>query len=157
VPENTGITEVAHVIQLAVAPVFLLSGIGAMLAVMTNRLARVIDRARVLEALAVSRPEDAGNSQDELAMLFRRAKLASRAITFCTITALLVCAVIAILFLGAFFGYDVSVAIALLFVAAMATFFTGLLLFLREILVATSNLRIGSNPGARVRRNTEPR
>ena len=150
-PQNTGITEVAHVIQLAVAPVFLLSGIGAMLAVMTNRLARVIDRARVLEALAVSRPEDADNSRDELAMLFRRAKLASRAITFCTITALLVCAVIAILFLGAFFGYDVSVAIALLFVAAMATFFTGLLLFLLEILIATSNLRIGSNPGTRSR------
>jgi hypothetical protein len=46
---------VAHAIQLAVAPVFLLSGIGAILAVMTNRLGRIIDRARVLEKNSMSR------------------------------------------------------------------------------------------------------
>jgi len=56
VTQDSGITAVAHVIQLSVAPVFLLSGIGAMLAVMTNRLARVIDRARALEAKATADP-----------------------------------------------------------------------------------------------------
>jgi hypothetical protein len=140
---DTGITAVAHVIQLAVAPVFLLSGIGAMLAVMTNRLARVIDRARLLEAQLPAKPGDAESIHEQLATLSRRAKLVGRSITLCTITALLVCAVIAILFLGAFLRFDASVPVALLFVAAMLAFFTGLLSFLREIFLATASLRIG--------------
>ena len=142
-PSGSGITAVAHVIQLAVAPVFLLSGIGAMLAVMTNRLARVIDRARLLEAQLPAKPGDAESIHGQLATLSRRAKLVGRSITLCTITALLVCAVIAVLFLSAFLGFDASVPVALLFVAAMLAFFTGLLTFLREIFLATASLRIG--------------
>jgi hypothetical protein len=140
---DSGITGVAHVIQLSVAPVFLLSGIGAMLAVMTNRLARVIDRARLLEGQLPGKPGDAEALHGHLATLSRRAKLVGRSITLCTITALLVCAVIAILFLSAFLGFDASVPVALLFVAAMLAFFAGLLTFLREIFLATASLRIG--------------
>jgi Protein of unknown function (DUF2721) len=143
VTQDSGITGIAHVIQLSVAPVFLLSGIGAMLAVMTNRLARVIDRARALEAKVHAKPESADSHEDELQLLSRRARQISRAIMLCTITALLVCGVIATLFIGAFFGFDASVPAAALFVAAMLAFMTGLLLFVREILVATANLRIG--------------
>lgn len=142
-PQDSAITAIAHVIQLAVAPVFLLSGIGAMLAVMTNRLSRVIDRARVLEARLPAPPADADALHGQLATLSRRAKLVSRSITLCTLTALLVCAVIAILFMGAFLGFDASVPVALLFIAAMLAFFAGLLSFLREIFVATASLRIG--------------
>ena len=144
VQQSSGITAVAHAIQLAVAPVFLLSGIGAMLAVLTNRLSRIIDRARTLEErLATSPPDLAAQIHAQLAALARRAQLISRAITLCTITALLVCAVIATLFLGAFARFDTSVPVAMFFVAAMVTFFAGLLFFLREIFVATANLRIG--------------
>jgi hypothetical protein len=136
-----GIAAVAHVIQLAVAPVFVLSGMGAMVAVMTNRLARVIDRARVLEEqlLTVS-AEDQTRIDAQLATLARRATLASRAIELCTLTALFTCAVIATLFLAVF---DASMWVALLFIAAMAALFTGLLSFLREIVLATSSLGIG--------------
>jgi len=67
------------------------------------------------------------------------------AITLCTTTALLICTVIAVLFLSAFVSFDTSIPIALLFIAAMTTFFFGLLWFLREIFLATSNLRIRSN------------
>ena len=135
---------VAHAIQLAVAPVFLLSGIGAILVVMTNRLGRIIDRARVLEERLD------GASADLLAMLradlvtlSQRAKLISRAITLCTATALFVCSVIAVLFLSAFFRFDASILVALLFIAAMSAFFLALVWFLREIYVATVSLRIG--------------
>ena len=141
--QDSGISGIAHVIQLSVAPVFLLSGIGAMLAVMTNRLARVIDRARALEAKAHAEPASAESLQNELQLLSRRARQISRAIMLCTITALLVCGVIATLFIGAFFGFDASVPAAVLFVTAMIAFMSGLLLFVREILVATANLRIG--------------
>ena len=137
---------VAHAIQLAVAPVFLLSGIGAILAVMTNRLGRIIDRALVLEdRLDGAPPESCVPLHAELTTLSRRAKLIGFAITLCTVTALLVCTVIAILFLSAFLSFDASYPEALLFIAAMLAFFLGLLWFLRGIYVATVNLRIGTH------------
>ena len=143
--ELSNIDAVAHVIQLSVAPVFLLSGIGAMLAVMTNRLARIIDRARVLEGrLDESTPEAAVRLREDLATLAHRARLIGPAITLCTTTALLICMVIAVLFLSAFLHFDAGVVVAALFILAMLAFFFGLLWFLREIFVATRNLRIGS-------------
>ena len=136
--------SVAHAIQLAVAPVFLLSGIGAILVVLTNRLGRIIDRARVLEErLETVSPEVHARLRDDLKVLSLRAKLISRAITLCTVTALLVCMVIAFLFLSGFLSFDASLAVALLFIAAMSAFFLGLLWFLREIYLATGNLRLG--------------
>jgi len=138
------IGTVAHVIQLAVAPVFLLTAIGAMLTVMTNRLGRVIDRARVLEARLESAPAELGPAiHANLVILARRAKLIGRAITLCTATALLVCTVIAILFLGDFLHFDSSIPVALLFISAMLLMVLGLLWFLREIFLATASLRIG--------------
>ena len=81
---ETAIASVGHAIQLSVAPVFLLSGIGAMLAVLTNRLARVVDRAREVEERleAVTEPESKRLHAD-LFTLSQRAKLINRAITFC--------------------------------------------------------------------------
>jgi len=135
---------VAHAIQLAVAPVFLLSGIGAILVVMTNRVGRIIDRARVLEEkLDGASAAILATLRADLGILSRRAKLISRAITLCTATALLVCTVIAVLFLSAFFRFDATIPVTLLFIAAMSTFFLGLVWFLREIYLATVTLRIG--------------
>lgn len=135
---------VGHAIQLAVAPVFLLSGIGAMLAVMTSRLGRIIDRARYLEEQLVDvSPEFFSTLQTDLRLLSQRAKLIYSAIALCTTTALLVCTVIAFLFVSAFLQFDASVVVALLFIAAMSTFVLGLLWFLREIYVGTISLRIG--------------
>jgi hypothetical protein len=135
---------IAHAIQLAVAPVFLLTGIGAILAVMTNRLGRIIDRARVLEAnLETASPKLVTTFRTDLAILSRRAKLISRAITLCTTTALLICTVIAVLFLSGFLRFDATIPVAALFIAAMVSFFLGLLWFLKEIYLATVSLRIG--------------
>lgn len=140
----SGISTVGHAIQLSVAPVFLLSGIGAMLAVMTNRLARIVDRARALEnRLHAIAPGELEQSHESLRLYSRRATLINRAITFCTITACLICAVVVTLFVGAFYEFNASVTVAALFVVAMLCFFTGLLFFLREIFVATQTLRIG--------------
>ena len=137
--------SVAHAIQLAVAPVFLLSGIGAILAVMTSRLGRIIDRARALEERLDSASAELQTTlRVDLTTLSRRAKLIGFAITLCTTTALLVCTVIAVLFLSAFLRFDASITVALLFIAAMLAFFPGLLWFLREIYLATVNLRIGT-------------
>ena len=148
--QDTATVAVGHAIQLSVAPVFLLSGIGAMLAVMTNRLARIVDRAREVEArLLGANAADSSLLATDLKTLSRRAKFINFAITLCTITALLVCAVVGAIFTGAFLAFDAAIAVAVLFVGAMTTFFAGLLCFLREISIATANLRIGPHPTAR--------
>ncbi len=138
------VSNIAHAIQLAVAPVFLLTAIGAMLGVMTNRLARVIDRARMQEAkLDKASNEDAAELEAHLSILSRRAKLINISITCCTMTALLVCTVIAVLFFGSFVRFDISAPVAILFILAMILLVLGLVCFLREVFLATSSLRIG--------------
>ena len=143
-PELYDISNISNAIHLAVAPVFLLTGIGALLGVMTNRLGRVIDRARLLEGrLENAAPEDAVGITAHLGILSRRAKLINLAITFCTMTALLICSVIALLFSGSFVRFNITIPVALLFIMAMLLLVMGLLWFLREIFLATASLRIG--------------
>jgi shikimate kinase len=139
----SSITTVSHVIQLAVAPVFLLSGVGAILAVLINRLGRIIDRYRVLEngnANAVVGEKTV--SQLEMAILARRARLIHWAISLCTVGALFICIVIATLFIGSMLHVGVSQAIALMFIGAMLALIAGLLSFLREITLATGSIHV---------------
>ena len=141
--QETAVTTVAHVIQLAVAPVFLLAGIGSILSVMNHRLSRVMDRVRVLEVKQEQGVIDMHVIDSELATLSKRAGLVIKSITLCTMTALLICAVIATLFLGAAFKFNTGSIVSFFFITAMLSFFTGLLIFLREIFIAMANLRIG--------------
>ena len=140
--QDSPVSAIAHVIQLAVAPVFLLTGVGAILGVMANRLARVIDRSRVLEdRLPAAPPETGQGYRKELRLLARRSHLIHWAVGLCTTSALLVCAVIVTLFVGAFLETDVSGVIGVLFVAAMLALFAGLILFLAEIRLAIGGMR----------------
>lgn len=135
------VTTVAHVIQLAVAPVFLLTGVGAILAVLINRLARVVDRFRVLERmLRETRKSGHKVYQAEMLRLSRRSRLIHWAISLCTTGALLICMVIATLFIGSLMTMDLSGTIAALFIAAMLALIAGLLSFLREISLATGGI-----------------
>jgi len=111
---------------------------------MTNRLGRVIDRARLLEGrLESAAPEDVAGITAHLGILARRAKLINLAITCCTMTALLICSVIALLFSGSFVRFNIAIPVALLFISGMLLLVIGLLWFLREIFLATASLRIG--------------
>jgi hypothetical protein len=137
---------IAHVIQLSVAPVFLLTGIGALLGVMTNRLARIVDRARALEPGLHDMDEaDAEPVHVELATLARRARLIYRAITLGVLAALLICAVIVGLFLTAYYAWapNLTKVVAAIFAVALLSLIGGLLTFLREVHLAISSLRIG--------------
>src|SRR5213593_4923110 len=134
---------IAHAIQLAIAPVFLLTGIAALLGVMATRLARIIDRARFYEQTWEELDERArAAARGELANLERRRHLASWAINFCTSAALLVCIVIATLFIEAFFNADLKWLAGVLFIGAMIALIGGLGCFLREVYVATHTVRI---------------
>lgn len=137
------ISVIGHAIQLAVAPVFLLTGIAALLGVMTTRLARIIDRARHFEqvwsGLDVAMREHA---RGELAALEHRRRLASWAINYGTAAALLVCVVVATLFIEALFDLELKWLAGVLFIATMAALIGGLACFLREVYVATRTVRV---------------
>lgn len=136
--------DIGHVIQLAVAPVFLLSGIGIVLTVLTNRLARVVDRARRLEDAARG---SSGALLDEqragLRVMAQRARLMNRAITLSTLSALLVALVVVLLFLSALLEFNATIAVASLFILAMLSLIGALLMFLREVFLAIAALKIG--------------
>ena len=135
----TNIITVAHVIQQAVAPVFLLTGVGAILNVLSSRLGRVIDRFRVLEKIANS---ERSSYATEIANLLRRSRWIHWAISLCTVSALFICIVIAGLFIGSELGKDPSGMVAAFFIAAMLALTAALLCFLREIALATGSINI---------------
>ena len=143
-PTEVSITTVAHVIQLAVAPVFLLTGVGTVLSVMTTRLTRIIDRFRVLER-ATPNADEVVSRQTEMRILAQRERVIYWAISLCTVSALLICVVIVTLFVGSVLGVQLTNAIALLFIAAMLALIGGFLSLLREIYIATSSIhRVGN-------------
>lgn len=133
--------DIGNIIQLAIAPVFLLTGVGGNLLVLTNRLARIIDRSRVLED-RIDIASDTRQQQYlvEIEVLYRRAHLINSAITLSTTCALFVCVVIAALFLGGALGLDLAMLIAMLFVLAMLALIGSFVYLLREIFIATENL-----------------
>lgn len=137
------INDVPQAIQLALGPVFLLTGIAGILNVMAGRLARIIDRGRSLaEATGPVAAHRAQSLEEELRDLDRRRHLASAAITACTLAALLVCMVIAALFLEVFLDAPLKWLAGILFTGATLALVVGLALFLREVHLATTTVRI---------------
>jgi hypothetical protein len=137
------ITDITHVIQLAVAPVFLLTAIGTLITAMNNRLGRIIDRRRILrermDADAEQKPAERRRGLEaELELLHRRSKLIYASMLAAGLGALLVCLVVAGAFVGALFSIDLSRMVAVFFILAMFTVIGSLSLFLREVFLAVS-------------------
>ncbi|SJM89306.1 DUF2721 domain-containing protein [Crenothrix polyspora] len=137
------VTTIAHAIQLAVAPVFLLTGVASILSVLTHRLGRIIDRSRFLHSQSLLGNEAHQATQIELQSLKQRAHLIHWAIGLCTTCLLLICSVVAVLFLGSFIALNIALVIAPLFVLAMLCLITALLNFICEIYLATAHVRGG--------------
>jgi MFS family permease len=139
---ETHITDVARVIQLAIAPVFLLTAVGTIVGVLSARLARIVDRTRTLEdRLGQIAPADLTIAYEELGVLGRRMRLVYLAIGLSVVCALFVGLLIAIAFVGAFLSVDLSRFVGLLFIAAMLAFIGSLVVFLREIFLAVTSTR----------------
>lgn len=138
------IDQIAHVIQLSIAPVFLLTGVGTLLSVLSGRLARIIDRAYVLEQrLDTPYSSDSAAVIKELYVLERRGRLIYHAIKLSTTSALLVCFVIAALFASSMVHHSAYLVVAGFFIAAMLTSIVSLTLFLREVYFAIETFQIG--------------
>jgi hypothetical protein len=141
-PDATPLGDIAHVIQLAIAPVFLLTAVCTLLNVLTNRLALSVDRRRIL---LVRLPEldsaTAGTANAELDYLDRRLQVIYTAIVFAVVCALLICLMITVAFFGAFMSIRMSSTIAVFFVMALVALLGSLAAFLREVFLGINTVR----------------
>jgi hypothetical protein len=138
---NSALGDIAHVIQLAIAPVFLLTAIGTLLNVLVNRLGRSVDRRRRLVAeLPKLEAALATSAQGELGFVQRRVRLIYTAILLAVVAALLICLLIAIAFMDALITADLSQLVAICFVLAMVALIGSLALFLREIYLGVNTV-----------------
>jgi MFS family permease len=142
---DTSVSTVAQIIQLAVAPVFLLAGIGAFLNVCAGRLSRIVDRARWIEPLLLgSRGAEHERHLREIRVLDRRMALVSWAIFFSVLAAVLICIVVILLFAASLTEAHFGTAVALLFIATMISIGLGFAVFLLETRVGSRAVRIRS-------------
>lgn len=141
----TSVNDLAQVIQIVVAPIFMLTGIAGFLNVMSGRLGRIVDRARIMErrVFTIKNPDLLEKSENELKNLWRRIKLINRSIGLCVASALFVCSVVVLLFLGDLWSFDLSHIIVTLFVIALVLLIFALLTFLKEVQLATRTLQMG--------------
>jgi hypothetical protein len=140
---SENITDIAKAIQLALGPVFLMTGIAGMLNVMSGRLSRIIDRGRALtEGNAAFESHEHTSLEMELKMLERRRHFTSFAIMMCTVAALLVCMVIVALFLEVMFNVPLHWIVGALFTMATLALVVGLSFFLREVHMSANTNRI---------------
>ena len=130
------LTDITHVIQLSVAPAFLLVAMGTLITILTARLARIVDRRRVLQERLDSCAGEAAEQQQEMRQLLRRGNSIYFAILFAVLGALLVCLVVGGIFLGALLSVALAEVVAGLFVLAMASMVAAWSLFLGEVSLA---------------------
>jgi Ni/Fe-hydrogenase subunit HybB-like protein len=145
-PSSLSVTTIADTVRIAVAPVFLLSGIASFVNVCTSRLSRIVDRSRDLEPkLLASRGDEHDRWLGELHVLDRRMRLVSWAISLSVLSAVLICAVVVLLFSASLTRLHVATAIALLFIGSMVAIGVGFAIFLIETRVGSRAVRIRSD------------
>lgn len=133
------ILDVSHVIQLSVAPVFLLTSIATLISAMNTRLGRIIDRRRLVrDRIKTNDDAPADRSEDELNMLYHRSYLSYLGILFAVLSALLVCLVIVGAFVGALISVDLAKSIAVVFILSLCAMIVSLGMFLREVYLGVS-------------------
>ncbi len=140
------VNAIAAAIQLAIAPVFLLTGIGGILAVLTMRLGRVVDRLRLVQKrmAKVNSDEHRDLLHLETIALWRRIKTINWAMRLSVSSALLICVVIMILFIGAFIEFAIGKLLATLFIMAMLLLIMALVLVLLEVSISTKKMLQGA-------------
>ncbi len=142
-PPTSAMGDIAHVIQLAIAPVFLLTAVGTLLNVLASRLGRTVDRRRVLvAALPQLDATLAADARAELVFNERRTRLIYLSISLAVMCALLICLLIAIAFLDALITADLSQLVAILFMLSMVALIGSLSIFLREIFLGVNTARV---------------
>jgi hypothetical protein len=148
-PVDSHLFDISRVIQLAIAPVFLLTAVATFINVLIARLARAVDRRRIVEEhLPQYVEETRDHAIAELRLLQRRIVLVLWAVALAVLAALMVCLLIGTAFAGAVFSLDLWRPVAVLFIGAVLALTGCLLLFLREISIAALSTRQTISPHA---------
>ena len=133
-PTFPAVTTIAQTIQLSLAPVFLLTGIGALLNVLVGRMARVVDRVRDLEKLhPLSSGPDRDRYVSELRILDRRIRVINFGLFLAVSSAVMTCLVVAQLFVAELIGLRIATIVALTFTLAMLLLIAALVSFIVEV------------------------
>ena len=137
IPTESHLFDITRVIQLAIAPVFMLTAVASIINALLGRLGRPVDRRRVAAAMLPSHEGDArADLVDELKLLARRIQLVLWSIALAVVSGLMICLLIGAAFLGAYLAVDLSRTLAILFIASMIALTGCLLLFMREVFLA---------------------
>jgi hypothetical protein len=140
---TTPLNEIIPVLQVAIGPVILISGVGLLLLTMTNRLGRAIDRARLLKAeLSKRTDEERAQALAQVAILYRRARVVRLSIILATLSALLASALIITLFVTALLHWEQGFFIGLIFIACMTALLASLVAFICDINLALHALKL---------------
>jgi hypothetical protein len=139
--------ELVSILQAAVSPVFLISGVGLLILSMTNRLGRVVDRSRQLrDALRSSPQQERERLESQLVVLFRRARLLRSAISFAVLSVLTAAILVIVLFLTAFLRVEVVLLSAIIFISCLVSLIASLLAFLKDINLSLAALKLELGP-----------
>ena len=140
---TTPLNEIVPVLQVAIGPVILISGVGLLLLTMTNRLGRAIDRARQLKGELPERTEqDRQQVLAQVAIIYRRARVIRLSITLAALSALLASALIIVLFVTALLHSEQAMLVSIIFIACMASLFASLVAFIRDINLSLHALKL---------------
>jgi hypothetical protein len=141
------LNEIVPVLQMAIGPVILISGVGLLLLTMTNRLGRAIDRARSLvRELREGREHDREQVLAQVAIIYRRAKVIRLTIVLASLSVLLASVLIISLFMTALFRWEEGLAISLIFVACMGSLIASLVTFIYDIHLSLVALKLELKP-----------
>jgi hypothetical protein len=137
------LAQLVPILQMAVGPVILISGVGLLLLTMTNRFGRIIDRSRILAAaLRDGSDGEQDRAKSQVAILWRRARLVRQAIMFGVLSVLLAVALVIVLFAAALASLEIAWVIAGIFIACLLTLVASLVAFLREIDISLEALKV---------------
>ena len=137
------LTELVPILQIAIGPVILISGVGLLLLSMTNRLGRVIDRSRLLaDGLRKCLPGERARFTSQLDVLSRRARLVRMAIILATFSMLLAAVLIIVLFLGALFQLEIGAIVVIIFVGCLGSLIGSLVAFIGDVNLSLSALKL---------------
>ena len=141
--DNAGTSEFLPLIQLAITPVILLTGVGALMLTLTNRLGRVVDRTRALAGqMRQAATQERCHLDDQLVILWRRAKLVRLAVTFAGLSMFFSCALVLVIFVDAWIGRTFGLELVGIFVGAVLSLIAALVAFLRDVWVSLHALAL---------------
>lgn len=140
---TTSISELIPILQTAIGPVILISGVGLLILSMTNRLGRAIDRARSIAGKYPQAPHDhQPNMLEQLHTLWRRAKMLRMAIGLASLSVLLAGVLIISLFLTALFHLEIAWLISGIFVGCLASLISSLIAFMYDMQLSLAALKV---------------